>query len=56
MRVPRPPSTQRRNTVLVGATSRGRKGTAHRRERVLEVADERTAAERVFSGLASGEG
>jgi hypothetical protein len=44
-------------TVLVGKTSRGRKGTAHANiARILEAADRRFAVDRIFSGLASGEG
>lgn len=44
-------------TVLVGKTSRGRKGTAYANvSRILEAADSYFAVDRVFSGLASGEG
>lgn len=47
----------RLNVVLVGRTSRGRKGTVHANvARILEAADPYFAAERVFGGLASGEG
>lgn len=43
--------------VLVGATAKGRKGTAERRARaVLRVVDAEWDRERVVSGLSSGEG
>lgn len=43
--------------VLVGATSKGRKGTARANiHRVFEEADPKWAANRVVSGLSSGEG
>jgi hypothetical protein len=44
-------------TVLVGETSKGRKGTSWGRVRqVMAVADPRWTSERVHSGLSSGEG
>jgi hypothetical protein len=43
--------------VLVGATAKGRKGTAERRaRRLLRAVDETWDTERVVSGLSSGEG
>jgi hypothetical protein len=47
----------RLNAVLVGETSRGRKGQGQREvERIIEIADPVFAAERIMGGLASGEG
>ena len=45
------------NTVLVGETSKGRKGTALGQVmRVIKIADERFVAEHVSPGLSTGEG
>lgn len=47
----------RLNVVLVGETSRARKGTAHAQiERVMRLADPGWADERTMGGLGSGEG
>jgi len=44
-------------SLLIGSTSRGRKGTAHANTGlVIDAADSYFASERIFGGLASGEG